>query len=409
MKMLAVLATSVSVVTALAGVPEITQVTMTQEKRTREVTVSYRLSEPAIVTMTFFTNGVALPMSSVRSFAGSLNTLVPAGQHTLTWFPYKDVKSNAKVPNAEVKLTAWATNAPPLYLAVDLTKATDNLRYYPSAEELPYALTDDVWKTDRLLMRRIYASGKEWRMGSPVKEGGRSTAATTDETAHLVTLTADYYMGVYEVTRHQHSLVCGTAYASGPKFPQADVSPNGLRGTMTPGADYDWPTKGHAVHPNSVIAKWRNKAGGHVEFDLPTKAQWEFAGRAGSGTRFGIPNEEQACLDEVAWNKNNGGAAHEVGLLKPNAWGLYDTLGNVGEWCLDWMGEISDGSSVIDPVGPTTGTVLDTNGLAQRSAKGSGFFWGASEMRYASNIHGWAPNQSRANHGYRLCAPAVIK
>lgn len=84
----------------------------------------------------------------------------------------------------------------------------------------------------------------------------------------------------------------------------------------------------------------------HVDFlphangyRLPTEAEWEYACRAGSRSiRYGN-------IDEVAWYKNNSGnTPHNVGLMKPNAWGLYDMLGNIWEWCSDIYDESVYGS-----------------------------------------------------------------
>jgi formylglycine-generating enzyme required for sulfatase activity len=79
---------------------------------------------------------------------------------------------------------------------------------------------------------------------------------------------------------------------------------------------------------------------------LPTEAEWEYACRAGSeGPRYGE-------VGEVAWyDDNSNSRTHAVGLKKPNAWGLYDTLGNVWEWCWDWKTEYWDPTAALDPEG----------------------------------------------------------
>jgi formylglycine-generating enzyme required for sulfatase activity len=77
--------------------------------------------------------------------------------------------------------------------------------------------------------------------------------------------------------------------------------------------------------PDDVVCDWT--AGG---YRLPSEAEWEYACRAGTtGVRYGE-------LDEIAWYQgNSGGSVHEVATRAPNAWGLYDMLGNVWEWCWD--------------------------------------------------------------------------
>jgi len=103
---------------------------------------------------------------------------------------------------------------------------------------------------------------------------------------------------------------------------------------------------------------------------LPTEAEWEYAARAGTQTQYYF-GSDAALLGDYAWYySNSGSVAHPVGQKKPNAWGLFDMLGNVWEWCQDWTGSYPS-QPVTDPQGPSSGIYRRLRGGAWYGDTGS--------------------------------------
>jgi sulfatase modifying factor 1 len=116
---------------------------------------------------------------------------------------------------------------------------------------------------------------------------------------------------------------------------------------------HDWPSN-KKTSPDSFMGKLDAKTNIPFAFDLPTEAQWEYACRAGTDTRWSFGNERDVSEDHVWSNDTADDSPEPVGDLKPNPWGLYDMHGNVWEWCLDRFGPYPRDPQT-DPTGATTG------------------------------------------------------
>lgn len=134
-------------------------------------------------------------------------------------------------------------------------------------------------------------------------------------------------------------------------------------------------------------------------FRLPTEAEWEYACRAGTRTRHPAGNDV-AGLKGIAWFKDNSGfKPHPVGERAPNGWGVCDMLGNVSEWCADWLAPYSP-AEVTDPVGPPKGR--------HRVIRG-GSFADAPE-RVSSSFRGGVPPSWRYGYvGFRIVCAATVR
>jgi formylglycine-generating enzyme required for sulfatase activity len=180
-------------------------------------------------------------------------------------------------------------------------------------------------------LKMAYIPAGTFWMGSPEDEPGSGQAwsgGERHELRHEVTITKEFWIGIYPVTHAQWRAVMGAGY----RFPKsANSSP-----------DCPVETLGH----NECVGfiKKLNTLQSDAEFRLPTEAEWEYACRAGTeGPRYG-------ALNDIAWyHGNSGGITHPVGQKDPNAWGLYDTFGNVFERCNDLYFSYSTKPFCIDP------------------------------------------------------------
>lgn len=370
---------------AVATVPVLSDVAVSQDSGTRRVTVTYTLDNaPAIVTADFLTNAVSIGGGAYRHLTGDVNKVLSGnGSYSFSWDPVIDWPGHA-LTGLSVKLTPWTTNAPPPYMAVALNPyasvSSYDIAYYPSVESLPWGgVTNSAARERFLVLKRINAAGDTFQMGCVSGDPGRNNSSGSGsndgpERIHNVTLANDFYLGVFEVTFGQWSLITGsqdpggqftTCFSDKAGRPREKVSFCHIRecdsslATAVSTAANLYPNPPHA---DSFLGKLRARTG-DLPFDLPGEAQWEYACRAGhyakatwgdgSTRSSGINRDANLCylarykqndgfLDGATEPASSVGATNGtavVGSYKPNSYGIYDMHGNVFEFCLDWWAD----------------------------------------------------------------------
>lgn len=415
----------------------------------RLVQVEYELAgvtDPVDVVFAVTADGVEIPSGTVQPLVrGRHVCLTKGGAYTASFDPVDLGLGTGKIKNLKVSVTAVAadsTGAEVLYKIVNLESpydVTDVTRaellngdygavetdfgkigegFTTSAKNLVIwtgVTNNPAYKTTHLVMRKIPAKDVTYTIS------GSST----------VTFTNDYYMGVFEVTQTQFKKVIGG-------FPDGSAhETNALYSAMRPAdkiyySSYmrgtskgkTWPTGGHEtghtnVDSNNFVSRLQQRTG--LCFDLPTEARWDFAARGGTGAYLysgkDTTDENARPLMRAASINNAGGTGDAnrncdlttgpniVGSYAPNAYGLYDVLGNVWELCLDYY-DANFVPSGIDPVGPSTVNLL------KRVLRGGAH--NSTRMSCRSCYHSYGRSSLDEgsygkNVGYRLCLyPEIV-
>ncbi len=183
-----------------------------------------------------------------------------------------------------------------------------------------------------LKMKFVYIKPGSFHMGSPETESERDD----DEERHKVILSRGFWLQTTEVTQGQWRAVM-------------DKNPSHFSdcGDECPVENISW-------QDTQIFIKRLNKREDKLFYFLPSEAQWEYAARAGSDSKFCF-GDLDSTLAEFSWYDGNaGGTPHPVATKQSNAWGLYDMHGNVWEWCRDWYGNYAT-ETVTDPIGHLSG------------------------------------------------------
>ena len=238
-------------------------------------------------------------------------------------------------------------------------------------------------------LEMVWIAPGAFTMGSPQNEIDQlyidadwDTDSFSDEgPQHEVVISEGFYLGKYELTQGQWEAVMGS-------------NPSKYKGANRPVEQVSW-------YDVQFFVQELNQFAGSSVYRLPTEAEWEYACRAGTATRWSSGDDESQLTDYAWYGGNNSFSGvymqdtlgtKDVGTKLPNPWGLYDMHGNVDEWCQDWYGAYSNRSQV-DPTGPATGSY--------RVYRGGGFLDDAIYVRSASRYMD-LPGESYNYVGFRL-------
>jgi len=290
----------------------------------------------------------------------------------------------------------------------------------------------------------VWIPAGSFTMGSPTNEPGRDI---NEDPHRRVTLSNGFWMGRYEVTVGEfRGFVESTGYRTEAEREGGVYTWTGEKWEMRSGVDWRRPGFGQSDRNPVTCVSWNDAvrfcnwlseqeglrpayriSGNDVTWDRgasgyrsPTEAEWEYAARAGTETAvytgpLRIVGEcNDPALDAIAWYCGNSGVGrtegmdcsnwaerqystsrcgtHPVGRKQPNAWGLYDMIGNVWEWCWDWNGLYSSGA-VTDPTGPSSGV--------SRVTRGGGWINNVRACRSAVRLHN-PPGNRNFFLGFRL-------
>lgn len=287
------------------------------------------------------------------------------------------------------------------YLVIDISSGYGSENYPVTYyDTLPGNVTDSVYKSDKIVLKKISAG--TFTMGSPEAEPGRPSE-NPDEDQHQVTLTEDFYIGVFEITAYQWNALTALGDSN-----------------LKPAVDNTVKIENIKDLQESFLGVLNSKTTlNGVSFDLPTEAQWEYACRAGTtgalndGTMNITNDTPYVRLDALGRHRLNGGfvggtvepardcttanGTMAVGSYAPNMWGLYDMHGNVFEWCLDWHTDNIGTAAAEDPKGLETPL-----GGSPNSLRGGSWFAGAEYCRSASRGADGGRDIRHGSYGFRL-------
>lgn len=219
----------------------------------------------------------------------------------------------------------------------------------PASAQADTAKTEAEIYTNSIGMQFIRIPAGTFMMGAPEDD---KEAWNFAKPQHEVRISKPFYLGVFEITQQQWEAVMSsnpyTLPRSNPYYHLPGMAARLTRPTNP--ATVSW------SDAQEFISRL-NELEGHSRYRLPTEAEWEYAARAGTQTRYSFGNDRDE-LERYAWYGEGfiSGSTHPVGQKQPNPWGLYDVHGNAWEWVQDWYSpDYYAQSPSVDPTGPARG------------------------------------------------------
>lgn len=216
-------------------------------------------------------------------------------------------------------------------------------------------------------------------MGSPANEKDRGT----DEGPQKKVNISAFWMGTYELTHDEFMIFLNDETVSRNSSVDAITrpTPQYIDFSLGMGKQGGFPFNSMSQRTALMYCRWLyNKTG--TFYRLPTEAEWEYSCRAGSTTAYPF-GKDAATINDYAWFEgNSGNKYHKTGQKKPNAWGLYDMLGNVAEWTIDQYNE-NYFTTLADN---TTDPITEPASRYPKTLKGGGYDTPAGMMRSAGRF-----------------------
>ena len=359
----------------------------------------------ARIVFTAEVNNVSYEIDGVRDVGASASD----GQHTVTW----TMPSGLRAGGCTMTATLLSADVPSGddYMIVDLTKASGNVTWEglfatQAASNERYNTAD--YKTDKIVLRKIprwadsgvlpnaadlpangYPTGhSQYQYG-----GNQANSVKTWATARA------YYIGVFPITQYQYEKIYGT----NPSQNQNNiVEGNEIAHRPVEQVSYDDLRLATTASTSSIPAVVSNSGtflqrlnfitGNRYGFDLPTDVMFEIASRAGATTAYYWGDVPDGAY--IVCSENSGNSTVAVGSRLPNAWGLYDTDGNVLNLCID--GYVPGNMTTRpDAFTPSWGDQNDSQQGKLRRCRGAGYNGSMTNNRF------WASYRANVEHDQR--------